>query len=80
MANAYNYFPSLNLLIYIGTGFAMIGQSLKEFNLFYYAFYCCFYGDCEENDKKKNKRKCKVNLQFEFDSNNSSFTDINQWL
>ncbi len=78
LVNAYNFLPSLEFILYVASGFAMIGQSLKEFNLFYYAFYCCFYGDCEENDKKKNKRKCKVNLQFLFDSNNSSFTDINQ--
>ena len=80
LVNAYNLLPSLEFILYVASGFAMIGQSLKEFNLFYYAFYCCFYGDCEENDKKKNKRKCKVNLQVEFDikgsSSRSSFTDM----
>ena len=76
LVNVYNYFPSLELIIYLASGFAMIGQSLRNVNLFYYLFCCCFYGECEENEKKKNKRKCRVNLEFEFDvnrSNNSAF-------
>ena len=80
LVNIYNFLPKIELLLYIASGFAMIGESLKNVNLFYYAFCCCFYGDCEENDKKKNKRKCKVNLQVEFDikgsSSRSSFADI----
>ena len=76
LVNVYNYFPSLELIIYLASGFAMIGQSLRNVNLFYYLFCCCFFGECEENEKKKNKRKCRVNLEFEFDvnrSNNSAF-------
>ena len=80
LVNIYCYFPSLELILYIVTGFAMIGQSLKNVDLCYYIFCCCFYGDCEENEKKRNKRKCKINLKFEFDvngsSNNSSFAKI----
>ena len=79
MANAYNYFPSLNLLIYIGTGFAMIGQSLRNVNVFYYLFCFFFCGECDNDKKNKKKKKYKINLQFEFDvngSNNSSFENI----
>ena len=79
LANAYNYFPSLNLLIYIGTGFAMIGQSLRNVNVFYYLFCCCFCGECDNDKRNKKKKKYKINLQFEFDvngSNNSSFENI----
>ena len=74
LVNIYNYFPSLELLIYIASGFAMIGQSLRNFDIFYYICCCCFYGECDEKEKKR--RKCKVNLRFELDingSNNSSF-------
>ena len=78
LANGYNYLPSFELLFFVGCGIAMIGQSLKQVNLFYYIFCCCFNGDCEENSKERKNRKCKINLQFEFDvdgnsSNNSSF-------
>ena len=77
--NVYCYLPSFELITFIGCGFAMIGQSLRNVDLCYYLFCCCFYGDCEENDKnKKKKRTCRINLQLEFDvnsnrSNNSSF-------
>ena len=76
--NVYCYLPSFELVTFIACGFAMIGQSLRNVNLFYYICCCCFYGECDENDKKKKKRTCRINLQLEFDvngtrSNNSSF-------
>ena len=75
--NVFCYLPSFELLTFIGCGFAMLGQSLRNVNLCYYLFCCCFYGECEEKDKKT-KRTCRINLQLEFDvngsrSNNSSF-------
>ena len=73
--NLYSYLPSREFLIFIACGFAMIAQSLKNFNLFYYIFCCCCCND-ENQEKRKSKKKCKINLQVEFDvngSNNSSF-------
>ena len=80
LVNMYNYLPSMQLILYISTGFAMIGQSLRNVELLYYLFDCCFCGECEESEKKRNKRKCKINLEFEIDvngsSNNSSFVNM----
>ena len=79
LVNIYNYLPAMELILYIASGFAMVGQSLRNVELFYYLFCCCFYGECEENEKK-NKRKCKINLELEIDvngsSNNSSFVKM----
>ena len=72
LVNIYYYMPSLELILYIANGLAMIGQSLRNVDLFYCIFCCCFFGDYEENENKKNKRKYKINLQFEFDVNGSS--------
>ena len=79
LVNIYNYLPAMELILYIASGFAMVGQSLRNVELFYYLFCCCFYGECKENEKK-NKRKCKINLELEIDvngsSNNSSFVKM----
>ena len=79
LSNIYCFLPSLNLLIFIATGFAMIGHSLRNVSIFYYFFCCCFCDECDNEEKNKKKKKCKINLQFEFDvngSNNSSFGKI----
>ena len=76
LVNFYSFIPSLNLLIFIATGIAMIGQSLKNVSVFYYLFCCYFCGECDNENKNRKRKKCKINLQFEFDvngSNNSSF-------
>ena len=64
-----DFLPSKDLFIYIGSGIAMIYQSFENFDLFYYIF-CCFCNDEWEN-KRKNKRKCKINCQFEYDINSN---------
>ena len=74
LVNLYNYLPSREFLIFIACGFAMIAQSLQKFSLFYYIFCCCCC--CDENKEKRKSKKCKINLQVEFDvngSNNTSF-------
>ena len=61
---------SFELLIYICAGIAMIGQAFDEFDFLNYIF-CCFSGDDGKEGKRKNKRKCRVNFQFEIDLNNN---------
>lgn len=61
---------SYELLIYICAGIAMIGQAFDEFDFLNYIF-CCFSGDDGKEGKRKNKRKCRVNFQFEIDLNNN---------
>ena len=61
---------SLELLIYICAGIAMINQAFNDFDFLNYIF-CCFSGDDNKGVKRKNKRKCRVNFQFEIDLNNN---------
>ena len=74
LVNLYSYLPSREFLIFVAGGLAMIAQSLQKFSLFYYIFCCCCC--CDENKEKRKAKKCKINLQVEFDvngSNNTSF-------
>ena len=74
LVNLYSYLPSREFLIFVAGGLAMIAQSLQKFSLFYYIFCCCCC--CDENKEKRKTKKCKINLQVEFDvngSNNTSF-------
>jgi len=61
---------SFELLIYICAGIAMIGQAFEDFDFSNYIF-CCFSGNDDKGVKRKNKRKCRVNFQFEIDLNNN---------
>ena len=64
------FIPSLDLLIYICAGIAMIYESIKDIDIYYFIFCCYLFDVCENEGKRKNKRKCKFNLQIEFESNN----------
>ena len=61
---------SFELLIYICAGIAMIGQAFEDFDFLSYIF-CCFSGNDDKGVKRKDKRKCRVNFQFEIDLNNN---------
>ena len=64
------FIPSLDLLIYICAGIAMIYESIKDIDIYYFIFCCYLFDVCENEGKRKNKRKCKFNLQIEFESDN----------
>ena len=72
LLNDYNYIPSMEFLVYISAGIAMIYQSIENIEFFNFICCGCFCDECGNDRKRKNKKKCKVNLQFEYISNNSN--------
>ena len=73
----HKFTPSSEFLLLISSGIAMIYQAIKNINIFYYIFCCCFADDFENLKKRKNKRKFKINCQFEYDSKSNSPNDSN---
>ena len=73
----HEFIPSSEFLLLISSGIAMIYQAIKNINIFYYIFCCCFADDFEYNKKRKKKRKFKINCQFEYDSKSNNSNDSN---
>ena len=73
----HEFIPSSEFLLLFSSGIAMIYQATKNINIFYYIFCCCLADDFENNKKRKNKRKFKINCQFEYDSKSNSPNDSN---
>ena len=71
LLNIYNFVPSLDLIIFISVGIAMIYQSIQNINIYYYICCCCVEEDCDKKRKRKIKRKCEINCRFEYDEKNN---------
>ena len=69
IVNIKESFLSSELLVYVSVGIAMIYQSIKNLDIFYYLFCCCFLDSEDKRRRRKNKRKCKINCQFEYGEN-----------
>ena len=69
IVNIKESFLSSELLVYVSVGIAMIYQSIKNLDIFYYLFCCCFLDSEDKRRRRKNKRKCKINCQFEYCEN-----------